>query len=133
MYKTVLILILGLFFISNAATKKEIKLLNVMQGMEKDAVFILKGFLRNNNKWIIKGAEDIEKHPDIIEKIYSYARPERRTEAFKKYIVEFDNFVRKEAKAIKKYIKEGNKGKASQHFAKMLDRCNGCHAVFRGW
>jgi len=125
--------ILLLFVIILTANAKEYTLVEVMQKMEKDTVLILKGFLRNNNEWIIKGTEDIEKHPDIINKIYSYARPERRTEAFKKYIIEFDNFVRKEAKAIKKYIKEGNKGKASQHFAEMLDRCNGCHAVFRGW
>ena len=105
----------------------------VMLSMEKDTVKILKGFLRNNNKLILEGANDIANHPNIINEIYNYAKPERRTEGFKKYIKEFDDFVRQEAKEIAKYIKQGNKAKASYHFAKMIDRCNGCHAVFRGW
>ncbi|HIQ25471.1 MAG TPA: hypothetical protein EYH43_05760 [Persephonella sp.] len=105
----------------------------VMLKMEDDTVKILKGFLRNNNKLIIEGANDIANHPNIIEEIYNYAKPERRTEAFKRYIKEFDSFVRKEAKAIKKYIQEGDRAKASIHLAKLIDRCNGCHAVFRGW
>ncbi len=132
MLRALFLSILGIFFIANAG-QKQISLPDVMQKMEQDTVKILKGFLRNKNEWIIEGAKDIENHPNIVEQIYSYAKPERRTPAFKKYIVEFDNFVREEAKAIQKFIKEGNKGKASEHFAKMLDRCNGCHAVFRGW
>lgn len=119
-------------FIAISNVKAE-SLPKVMLQMESDTVKILKGFLRNNNKLIIEGANDIANHPEIINEIYNYAKPERRTEAFKKYIKEFDTFVRKEAKAIKKYIQEGNRAKASIHFAKLIDRCNGCHAVFRGW
>ena len=132
MFRALILAVLSLFVISNAGQKSQ-PLPEVMLKMEQDTVKILKGFLRNKNEWIIKGAKDIKNHPKIVEQIYSYAKPERRTPAFKKYIIEFDNFVREEAKAIQRFIKEGNKGKASEHFAKMLDRCNGCHAVFRGW
>ncbi len=132
MIRALILTVLGLFIISNAQ-QKQVSLPEVMKGMEKDTILILRGFLRDKNNWIIKGAQDIQKHPDIINQIYLYAKPERRTKAFKKYMIEFDNFVREEAKNIEKYIKEGNKGKASEYFAKMLDRCNGCHAVFRGW
>jgi len=113
--------------------KEKLSLPQVMLKMEQDTINILKGFLRNDNKLIIESAKDIANHPDIINQIYSYAKPERRTEGFKKYIKEFDQFVRQEARLIAKYIQEGNRAKASAHFAKLIDRCNGCHAVFRGW
>jgi len=127
------ILLVLMFLIPTFVFAEEKPLPQVMLKMESDTVKILKGFLRNNNKLIIEGANDIANHPEIINQIYNYAKPERRTDAFKKYIREFDKFVRLEAKAIEKYIKEGNRAKASIHFAKLLDRCNGCHAVFRGW
>jgi cytochrome c556 len=126
-----LVVLMFLVFLFNLPKAEELP--KVMLKMENDTVKILKGFLRNNNKMIIEGAKEIANHPNIIEEIYNYAKPERRTEAFKKYIQEFDNFVREEANLIAKYIKEGKKAKASTHFAKLIDRCNGCHAVFRGW
>ncbi len=128
--KYVTILSLGIF-ISTSAFADSIP--DIMRQMEADTVKILKGFLRDKNQLVIEGARDIKNHPDISKDIFKYVKKERRTPAFKKFVLEFDKLVRKEAGLIEEYIKEGNKGKASEHFAKLLDRCNGCHAVFRGW
>ncbi|RMA93249.1 cytochrome c [Hydrogenothermus marinus] len=130
--KKILALVLALSFVSFAGEKKA-NLKDVMLKMEESTIKILKGFLRNQPNLILEGAEYIKNHPDITQQVLEYAKPERRTEGFKKYTAEFDKFVREEASKIEKYIKNGNKAKASEYFAQMLDRCNGCHAVFRGW
>lgn len=90
-----------------------------MLKMEDDTVKILKGLLRNNNKLIIEGANDIANHPNIIEEIYNYAKPERRTEAFKRYIKDLDSFVRKEAEAIKKIHTRRKQSKSFNTFGKI--------------
>lgn len=65
-----------------------------MLKMKESTVKILKGFLRNKLQLILERAEYIKNHPDITQQVLEYAKPERKTEGFKKYTAEFDKFVK---------------------------------------
>ena len=56
---------------------------------------------------------------DLRSQIYNYAKPERRTEAFKRYIKDLDSFVRKEAEAIKKIHTRRKQSKSFNTFGKI--------------
>ena len=132
MKKTVIALLLTVGF-SFASEKGEYNLAQVMETLEKATIKILKGFLWDKDKWIIEGAHTIANHPEPKGGMLQYVRPERRTEAFGRYLERLDKLVRESAQDIETLTKHKKKALAADRFNDMLKACNSCHAVFRGW
>ncbi len=130
--RKVVIFTLLLFSISMAG-EKNLTLPEVMKNLEEATIKILKGFLWDNDQWIIKGAHIIANHPEPKGGMLNYVRPERRTEAFKKYLERLDKLVKESAEDIETLTKHNKKALAADRFNDMLKACNSCHAVFRGW
>ncbi|NPA52661.1 MAG: hypothetical protein GXO22_07175 [Aquificae bacterium] len=131
--KKILLTLLLVSSITFAADKKEYNLAEVMKTLEEATIKILKGFLWDNDQWIIEGAHIIANHPEPEGGMLKYVRPERRTQAFGKYLERLDKLVRETAQDIETLTKHKKKGLAADRFNDMLKACNSCHAVFRGW
>ncbi len=122
-----------LLFSLSFAGEEKMTLPEVMKTLELSTIKILKGFMWDNDKWIIEGAHTIANHPVPQGGMLKYVRPERRTEAFKKYLERLDRLVKEAAQDIEILTKNNKKSLAADRFNDMLKACNSCHAVFRGW
>ncbi len=116
-----------------AGEQKQYSLSEVMKTLEQATIKILKGFLWDKDNWILEGAHTIANHPQPEGGMLKYVRPERRTQAFGKYLERLDKLVREAAQDIETLTKHKKKGLAADRFNDMLKACNSCHAVFRGW
>ena len=104
--------ILSILLISGLSYAQDVTLRGVMQKVNFETLKILQGFIWNNDKMIIEGAEEIANHPMPKGGPVKYIPPEKR-QAFMRNMKNFEKIVHGSAEEIVKLIKKRKKRRCS--------------------
>ena len=118
------------FLLTISHAQEELTFRQVMQIVNSATLRILQGFLLNNDGLVVRGAEEIARHPMPKGGPIQYIDPSKRAE-FLRAMPTFERQVHGSAEEITKLMREGKKDEAYEKFNWMLQGCMGCHRLFR--
>jgi hypothetical protein len=131
MKKKILVLITSIMF-ANILSANETLLAN-MKSMRNSLVLINDGFLYNDTKKIIQGANDLEESTKIFQKhdlkLYLPAHKQNMAPV----AVSLSKRLKLYTDDIKTYANNGKLANAADVYPDLVKACTSCHAIIRGW